>query len=262
MRKDAIAVEESRLVGIESIDDYEVVKERHRVFPAIFEQRQHKNILDIAAGVGCASYRIYKGYSGNLIASDITPTCLRILRGLGIPTLSFDIDDPKVSFPFADGQFEAVVSLVTLEHLIYFDHFLEEIYRILDEDGFLYISTPNYAAPEYLIQPIFTGKTFHDPLGAEERYEFYAHVRYFTYRTLVDLMRFYKFIPETVYLALPKGSTRYQGLYKTSKLLAMAFKSAVWLKHHLLSARMAAEPILCCSKSKIANQHGIRKVVI
>ena len=154
------------------------------------------------------------------------------------------------------------MSLVTLEHLIYFDHFLEEIYRILSDDGFLYISTPNYAAPEYLIQPIFTGKTFHDPLGTEEKYEFYAHVRYFTYRTLVDLLRFYKFTPETVYLALPAGSTRYQGLYESSKLLAYAFRSAMWLKHNLLPARFASEPVLCCRKGVNGNKQHIRKVVL
>jgi SAM-dependent methyltransferase len=262
MRKDAIQVEESRLIGVESLDDYHVIKERHRVFPAIFEDRGHHNILDIAAGVGCASCRIYEGYSGHLVASDITPTCLKILHGLGVPTLSFDIDDPNASFPFADGQFDAVVSLVTLEHLIYFDHFLEEIYRILSDDGFLYISTPNYAAPEYLIQPVFTGKTFHDPLGSEERYEFYAHVRYFTYRTLVDLVKFFKFSPETVYLALPKGSTRYMGLRENSKLLAFLFHSIMWLKHNLLPARFASEPILCCKKSHNQNNTVIRKVVL
>lgn len=262
MRKDAILVEESRLIGVESLDDYKVIKERHRIFPAIFEERQHHNILDIAAGVGCASYRIHEGYKGYLVASDITPTCLKILSSLGIPTLSFDIDDPKASFPFADGQFDAVVSLVTLEHLIYFDHFLEEIFRILSDDGFLYISTPNYAAPEYLIQPIFTGRTFHDPLGTEERYEFYAHVRYFTYRTLVDLVKFYKFTPDTVYLALPKGSTRYQALSESSKLLAFVFRSVMWIKHHLLPVRMAAEPVLCCQKSGITSRQRIRKAVI
>lgn len=262
MRKDAILVEESRLVGVESIDDYNVIKERHRIFPAIFEGRQHKEILDIAAGVGCASYRILNGYDAKLFASDITPTCLRILRGLGIPTISFDIDDPHSSFPFDDGQFDAVVSLVTLEHLIYFDHFLEEIYRILADDGYLYISTPNYAAPEYLIQPLLTGKTFHDPLGTEEKYEFYAHVRYFTYITMVDLVRHYQFTPEAVYLALPGGSTRFQELFDSSKLLALAFRYTMWLKHNLLPARMAAEPVLCCQKNRGENHRRIRKVVL
>ena len=52
MRKDAILVEESRLVGVECLNDYKVIKERHRIFPAIFEERNHRNILDIAAGVG------------------------------------------------------------------------------------------------------------------------------------------------------------------------------------------------------------------
>lgn len=262
MRKDAIQVEESRLVGVANLDDYKVIKERHRVFPAIFEQRQHTNILDIAAGVGCAANRIKNGYTTNLVASDITPTCLGILHDLGITTLAFDIDDPTASFPFVDKQFDAVVSLVTLEHLIYFDHFLTEIYRILTDDGFLYISTPNYAAPEYLMNLIITGKTFHDPLSPEEKYEFYAHVRYFTYRTMVDVVRYHQFNPDTVYLALPEGSTRYQALQASSKFLALGFRYTMWLKHNLLPARMAAEPILCCQKNSPINHRRIRKVVL
>jgi SAM-dependent methyltransferase len=262
MRKDSIDIEEGRLQGIEKIEDYRIIKERHRVFPAIFEDRKHERILDIAAGVGCASQRIFNMYSKNLISSDISPTCLKILYNMGIPTLAFDIDDPEAAFPFPDGQFDAAVSLVTLEHLLFFDHFLKEIFRVLKEGGFLYISTPNYAAPEYLLQSLWTGKAFHDPLGEESKYEFYAHVRYFTYQTLVDVVRAYGFAPDTVYLAMPGGSTRYQALYAASKPKALAYRYAMWLQHHLLPARIASEPILCCQKSPETGQRKIRKVVL
>lgn len=261
MRRDAIKIEESRLEGIEKIEDYQIIKERHRVFPAIFDQRKHKNILDIAAGVGCASKRIHDMYPGNLISSDISPTALKVLKSLGIPTLAFDIDDSEVSFPFPDGHFDAVISLVTIEHLLYCDHFLSEIHRILNEHGYLYISTPNYAAPEYLIQPIFRGRTFHDPLGADSKYEFYAHVRYFTYKTLLDFVPTYGFSPDTVYLALPGGSSRYQALYKSARFLALAYRSAMWLKHTCLPARLATEPIICFQKNGNIHQK-LRKVVL
>jgi len=262
MRKDAITVEESRLTGVEKIEDYRIVKERHRVFPAIFEQRKHKNILDIAAGVGCSSQRIHDMYPANLVASDITPTCLKILHSMGIATLSFDIDDPGASFPFADDQFDAVVSLVTLEHLLYFDHFLAEIHRILEDGGFLYISTPNYAAPEYMVQPLLKGRTFHDPLNEKSKYEFYAHVRYFTYQTMLEVVQSFGFQPDAVYLALPGGSTRYQTLYAASKPKAIAYYTAMWLRHSVLPARIASEPIVCFKKDGHKNGHKLRKVVL
>ncbi len=146
MRKDAIQLEETRLQGIKSIQDYPDVHERHRVFPAIFEDRQHKTILDVAAGVGCAAQRIQENYPADLLCNDITPTCLTILQQLGIPTVSFDLDDDERPFPFPDGHFDAIISLATIEHLLHVDHFLRETHRILNNDGYLYLTSPNYAA--------------------------------------------------------------------------------------------------------------------
>lgn len=100
MRTDAIEVEERRLEGVEHLEDYPWFKERHRVFPAVFENRQHQRIIDLSAGVGCSAVRIKEKYNSDIICTDITPTCLRILRKLGLTTVSFDIDDPSEPFPY------------------------------------------------------------------------------------------------------------------------------------------------------------------
>jgi 2-polyprenyl-3-methyl-5-hydroxy-6-metoxy-1,4-benzoquinol methylase len=146
MRKDAVQLEETRLLGIRSIQDYPDVHERHRVIPAIFQDRQHKSILDVAAGVGVAAQRIQENYPADLLCNDITPTCLTILKQLGITTVSFDLDDEERPFPFPDGHFDAIISLATIEHLFHVDHFLKETHRILTNSGYLYLSSPNYAA--------------------------------------------------------------------------------------------------------------------
>jgi len=135
LREDAIQIEETRLDGINDIQDYPYFHERHRVFPAVFENRQHKRILDVAAGVGCAAQRIQEKYPADLLCNDISPTCLRILRKLGLPTVSFDIDDSELHFPFLDGQFDAIIALATIEHPIHVDHFMKEIHRILSDKG-------------------------------------------------------------------------------------------------------------------------------
>ncbi len=137
MRKDAIQIEKTRLDGINDIEDYPDFHERHRAFPAVFENRQHKRILDIAAGVGCAAQRIQEKYPADILCNDINPTCLRILKKLGLSTASFDIDDSEEAFPFSEGQFDAIVALATVEHVIYVDHFIKEIHRILSDEGYL-----------------------------------------------------------------------------------------------------------------------------
>ncbi len=105
MRKDAIQLEETRLQGIRRIQDYPNVHERHRVFPAIFEDRHHKTILDVAAGVGCAAQRIQENYPADLLCNDITPTCLTILKQLGLRTVSFDLDDDERPLSFSRWAF-------------------------------------------------------------------------------------------------------------------------------------------------------------
>jgi SAM-dependent methyltransferase len=264
MRKDAIQLEETRLRDVKSIQDYPDFHERHRVFPAIFEDRQHKTILDIAAGVGCAAQRVQEGYPANLLCNDITPACLNILQQLGLSTISFDIDDEEKPFPFSDGHFDAIISMATIEHVLHVDHFLKEIHRILNDNGYLYLTAPNYAGLVYLPRFLFTGRTFHDPLSesSRTRYEFYAHIRYFTYRTLLEYVSSFGFNPDTIYLALPEGSTRYRALYSKSKPKALALRYAMMAMYHVLSPRWASEPILCFRKTGSMGNRGIRKVVL
>ncbi len=263
MTKTAVRLEETRLQGIKNIEDYPDFHERHRVIPAIFENRQHKRILDVAAGVGAAACRIKENYPAELLCNDITPTCLAMLKKQGIPTISFDLDGEQ-SYPFPDGHFDAVLSLSTIEHLLHVDHFVQEAYRILSDDGYLYLTSPNYAALPYIPRYLMGGRTFHDPLSesARTRYEFYAHVRYFTYRTLLEFVTSFGFIPDTVYLAAPGGSTRYRALLASSKVKALSFRYAATLMYRLLSPRWASEPILCFRKTNNKTDRKFRKVVL
>ncbi len=261
MREFSMKQEETRLNENETLMVYPEFKERHRVFPAIFEQRQHKNILDSSAGIGYAAQRIRDGYSAKLICNEISPACFPDLKKLNLPIVSFDLDDSVSNFPFPDGSFDAVVSLVTIEHLLNVDHFIMEIKRVLSQGGFLYITTPNYAAPEYILNSVLRGRSYHDPLDESSRYEFYAHVRYFTYITLLEFVASFGFVLDTVYIAHPGGSERYQNLYKKSKIKAKIFHSLMTLRHRVLSPRWASEPILCFKKTDEPPQQKVRKVV-
>jgi SAM-dependent methyltransferase len=264
MRKDAIQLEEQRLLGIESIEDYPDFHERHRVFPEIFEQRNHTRILDIAAGVGCAAIRIHENYPTTIICNDITPSCLMILDALGLPSVSFDIDDIHAPFPFPDEYFDAVISLATIEHVIHLDHHMQELNRVLSEGAYLYLSSPNYAAPWYFPRYILEGTTFHDPLSASsrQRYEFYSHVRYFTYKTLLRFVSSFGFTPDSVYLPIPKESTRFRALYDSSRIKAQSIQVLMYLVYTIFSPRWSSEPIMCFRKEAHPKNGHIKKVVL
>ena len=262
MRKDATNVEEARLKGIEKIEDYPSFHERHRIFPKVFDGRNHRRILDIAAGVGCAARRIQDGYPAELICNDITPTCLRVLEQQGLNTISFDIDDEDTIFPFPDFYFDAIVSLATIEHVIFLDHHLKEIHRILSDKGYLYISTPNYAGLVHLPRYFLKGESFHNPLLDGSKYEFYAHVRYFTFKTLVEFVSSFGFTPMEVYLPLPEGSSYYRTMRVKSPLKAWAFRSSMWLLYTFGSPRWASEPVICFQKTEQKRITKYRKIVL
>jgi len=259
MRDDAIELEESRLQGIEALDEYPWFKDRHRIFPAVFENRNHRKILDLSAGVGCTAQRIRSDYHAELLCNDISPTCLRILHQLGLPAVSFDIDDKSASFPLPSNYFDAIISLVTLEHLMNPGHFLQETHRIIQNKGYLYISTPNYASLYYLLR-LMAGKSFHDPI--HDSYEFYAHVRYYTYRTLLEFVSSFGFSPVAVYIAEMKSGDHYRKMMSKSRIKACVHRYGRWLMYRLLSPRWTAEPIVCFQKGTGGPRGRIRKVVL
>lgn len=261
MRNEAIQLEEQRLQQVNELTDYQAHHERHRIFPAVFEDRRQARIIDLAAGVGVVGKRILDRYPAELLCNDICPKCLQTMDKSGLTTVSFDIDDKEKRFPFRDGHFDAVIALATIEHLINIDHFMSEIHRVLRDGGNLYISAPNYAGLTYLLPFLVTGKTFHDPLSEPSRYEFYAHVRYFTYQTLLEYVSSHDFTPDTVYLPLPESSSRYLSLQRKSMLKAAVFRNAMKVMYRL-SPRWSAEPVICFQKLRTKRIGKIRKVIL
>ena len=229
----------------QTIEGYKWFHERHRVFPEVFEGRKHKKIIDLAAGVGIVASQIASKYPCSMTCNEIDETCLNQLRALPVELVSFDLDSPG-PFPLSDASYDAVICLATLEHLIHIDHFAEEVKRILRPNGRLYLSVPNYASLYWMI-PLLRGRTFHDPFDERSRYEFYAHVRYFTYYTIVRFMEHFGFSVDTVYLPLPKGSTRFQQIRNQSVLLAFLIQNSLRLLY-LISPRWHQEPVICFSR--------------
>lgn len=62
-----------------------------------------------------------------------------------LPGVGFHVAD-CISLPFADNEFDRVVSFETLEHLAAQDELLAEFRRVLKPDGFLILSSPDKAS--------------------------------------------------------------------------------------------------------------------
>lgn len=256
MRVDAASLEASRMSNL-TMEDYPWIHERHRAFPEVFEDRKHSRIIDLAAGIGIIAKRIKESYDCDLVCNEIDPNCLQQLKSIGVKVTSFDLDS-KDRLPIRSNSFDAVLNLVTLEHILNTENLICEMHRIMTEYGRLYISVPNYSSIYYLI-PLLRGRAFHDPLDEEEKYEFYAHVRYFTYYTLIDLFESLGLYIDTVYLTLPKASARYQRLKQRSKPKAFLFRSGAKLAYSL-SPRWHPGPIMCFSKINLGRKPRLVKI--
>lgn len=262
MRVDAQPLENERLRGLE-LENYPWYHERHRIFPQIFENGKYKRVIDISAGIGIVAKRIKELYGCTIIANDISDESLRSLRKLGLETTSFDLDNSNTNFPFEDGSFDAVISLATLEHIIDIDHHMNETNRILKNGGDLFLSVPNYTGIHFVIPFVLKGKTFHDfTKGDLQKYEFYAHVRYFTYLSLIDFVIQFGFEPVKTFLPLPKKSTKFRKLKDKSPLKAFFVRNLIRIFYQLMPPRWAFHPVVQFKKVEVVNKNAKPKKII
>lgn len=100
------------------------------------QKHAYGRVLDVACGYGHAA-PLFDDYTG----VDNDEQVIRAARDKN-PRKAFVVAD-ATSLPFADGVFDTVVSLETVEHIQDSEAFIIEITRVLKPSGLLIISTPN-----------------------------------------------------------------------------------------------------------------------
>jgi methionine biosynthesis protein MetW len=96
--------------------------------------------LDCGPGVLAAKMRD-KG--AQVTATDLSPVAVERARNKGIPCTALDIDSQAV--PFADGEFDVVVSNSAIEHRFFHEKALDECLRVLKPGGRFILCLPNIA---------------------------------------------------------------------------------------------------------------------
>ncbi|MEI7903621.1 MAG: class I SAM-dependent methyltransferase, partial [bacterium] len=115
-------------------------------------------VVDYLAGLGPAG-RILDLPAGNGLLSEA-------LRGMGHEVISGDINGERPDYryvdmseplPFADGEFDVVISLEGVEHLVNPVRFIAELARVTRGGGVIIITTPNVMNFYSRLQFLFTG---------------------------------------------------------------------------------------------------------
>ncbi len=136
---------------------------------------------DRALDLGCGDGRLTAFIeAGELTAADVSGVALDRARGR-LPGVQLVELTPGARLPFADGSFELVTCLETIEHVVDLLSLLSEIRRVLRPGGRLALSAPAHGR--------VTGARI--VLGGFERLfdPHSPHLRFLTRRSLKELLR-------------------------------------------------------------------------
>lgn len=155
-----------------------------------FWQRKKYEIISRMAGypvsaldVGCGSSKIL-GALPQAVGLDINFKKLRYNLSLGNFLVNADIK----RLPFKDKSFEMVICSEVLEHLPYDERIFKELIRVMKENGFLILATPDYSRVSWLIIEWLYKRIVPGGYGDE-------HITHYSRKSLVELMRKFGFEP-------------------------------------------------------------------
>lgn len=138
---------------------------------------------DIVCDLGCGdgsilqalSPKIKEGYGIDKESSDFKKGNLRFIRG-----------DITEILPFGSEQFDVILFLAALEHLVSPDFILKEAYRTLKKEGLFVLTTPAPASKTLLEFLAFK-------LGVISSREIKEHKHYYSKQELINLLKKHNF---------------------------------------------------------------------
>ena len=175
---------------------------RFNVVIQLLRDIKAKSLLDLGCGSGNLTLRIAQVIEANEVYGiDIDDEALRKAKIKGIKTIKVDLS--KEYIPLPNESIDIVTALEVIEHLLNPDHMIKEAHRVLKKGGYFLVTTPNLASWINRIIMLLG----YQPCNAEVSTEILAgvpwraysftkpsrHIRPFTLRALIELLRYHGF---------------------------------------------------------------------
>jgi methionine biosynthesis protein MetW len=157
---------------------YDPVAEKRAktIFSFLRYEKKTKKILDCGCGNGLTLNFLKLNNFKELYGVDISSKCLKECRKKGIKNLKkVNLEEEKL--PYRKNSFDIVICSEVFEHLFNPHIALQEIKRVLKDNGFAIFSFPNELNLRSRIRILFGGE-IHDPLAVG------SHIRFFKPNTI------------------------------------------------------------------------------
>ena len=134
------------------------------------------SVLELGGGIGEFSRRL-RARNIDVTFADLSEHNVAKARSFGCAAHRVDLNEGLAVFP--DASFDGIVMLEIIEHVVAAEFLLQECARVLKPNGFLILSTPNFA---YLFNRL---RILFGKLSSDEGY----HYRFFTRSSLKRQLR-------------------------------------------------------------------------
>ena len=101
-----------------------------------------RSVLDVGSGGGV--FLLLLPPTWRRVGVD-SPSNAQVVRKLGMEGIGLDLE--VEALPLENNSFDLVTALEVVEHVANKKHLLSEIYRVLKENGFLVMTTPDARSP-------------------------------------------------------------------------------------------------------------------
>lgn len=101
-----------------------------------------KRVLDAACGMAYGTAMLVDAEASEVVGIDIDESLIAEVRRVAPPNASFDVGDLR-ELPYEDDDFDLIVCFEAIEHVPDPEKVLDELSRVLRDDGLLALSTPN-----------------------------------------------------------------------------------------------------------------------
>lgn len=201
-----------------------------RLFPAGDGLR----VLDIGCGDG--RFVAHLGERHSVAGIDIASRAISAARARGIDAIVGNIEN---GLPYQNTTFDVVLALDILEHTHHVDHLLDEMARVMKEEGYCIISVPNHFDVRTRLGVLF-GKGIRrwSQMQYEKNAWSYSHIRFFTLADMWKMLEQHGFVIDMVqYNFMSQGLLPTRMIPRFIRSAMVRFLPTLWSGKFVLRGR-------------------------